>query len=110
MYSEVIMSDTSCKNCKQCGGSLPRQYYRGQHHNYRKSDNIFTAYGRMMGVSHGVGTPGTYGKFTGPNLSHYGPGVNPGFKGGARKTEKRDKKNKKNKKKTKKNHSLNLKK
>ena len=107
MYSKVIMSDTSCRKCKQCGGSLPLQRYRGQHYNYNGDKNIFTAYGRMIGVSHGVGTPGTDGKFTGPNLSHYGPGVNPGFKGGARKTLKR---NKKNKQKTKKKRSLKLKK
>ena len=91
------MSDKSCKNCEQCGGSLPQQYYKGQNYNYRRPNNILTAYGLMMGVSHGVGTPGTSGKFTGPNLSHYGPGVNPGFKGGARKTIKRNKKNKQKK-------------
>ena len=107
MYSKVIMSDTSCRNCKQCGGSLPPQRYRGQHYNYNGNKNIFTAYGRMIGVSHGVGTPGTDGKFTGPNLSHYGSFVNPGFKGGARKTLKR---NKKNKQKTKRKRSLKLKK
>ena len=107
MYSELIMSNTSCNSCKQCGGSLPRQYYKGQHYNYRRPKNILTAYGLMMGISHGVATPGTDGKFTGPNLSHYGPGVNPGFQGGARKTLKRDKKNKQ---KTKRKRSLKLKK
>lgn len=88
------MSDKVCKNCKQCGGSLPRQYYRGQSYNYRRPNNVLTAYGLMIGVSHGVPTPGTSGKFTGPNLSHYGPGVNSGFTGGARKTLKRERKNK----------------
>ena len=86
-----------CNNCKQCGGSLPRQYYRGQSYNYHTPENIYTAYGRIMGVSHGVNTPGMSGKFTGPNLSHYGPGVNPGFKGGAVKITKRKRKNKQKK-------------
>ena len=71
----------SCNKCKQCGGSIPPQQYMGQNANY-------TAYGRIIEVSHGVNTPGMKGKYTGPNLAHYGPGVNPGFKGGAKKTKK----------------------
>lgn len=81
-----------CSKCKQCGGRVP-QKYMGQ-----KAD--YTAYGRMVEVSHGTETPGMKGKFTGPNLAHFGPGVNIGFKGGAKKTKK-TKRNNKDKKKTK---------
>jgi len=75
------MVNNKCSRCKQCGGRLPQQYM-GQSANY-------TAYGVMIEKSFGEKTPGMKGRYTGPNLSHFGPGVNPGFKGGAKKSKKK---------------------
>lgn len=84
------MTKNKCSRCKQCGGKLPQQYM-GQSANY-------TAYGKMIEQSFGRKTPGMEGKYTGPNLSHFGPGVNPGFKGGAKKSLKKKRHRKNNSK------------
>ena len=91
------MANNKCSRCNQCGGKLPQQYM-GQSAKY-------TAYGAIIEKSFGEDTPGMKGKYTGPNLSHFGPGVNPGFKGGAKKSlKKKRRKNNNSKKKTKRHY------
>jgi hypothetical protein len=83
------MVTNKCSSCKQCGGKLSQQYM-GQ---------SYAAYGVIIEKSFGKDTPGMKGRYTGPNLSHFGPGVNPGFAGGTKKSLKKKRHKKKNAKK-----------
>ena len=85
-----------CKQCKQCGGRMPKEYYSGQNSGRYISRGMVKAshaYGANASVSQGVPTPNLPG-FVGPNLAHMGPGVNVGFQGGARKLKNKRKRTK----------------
>ena len=82
-----------CERCNQCGGrvTLPKKYFYMGQRNYSKKPS-YTAYGPQIAISQGMPTPGTNGRYMGPNLSF---SVGFGHMGGARKTTKKKRKNKK---------------